>query len=119
MIPALEQLSDNELSQSEYDFSDTLHEIWKQVSHKPPSWVQHILDTQQLWGFTYYKTQEVEEMYGHTWKDTWIMIIDMPQLSWPSFHCQGRADELMALKTEDWATTPTYEALNEEDAFRK
>ncbi|PNP53565.1 hypothetical protein FNYG_15742 [Fusarium nygamai] len=119
MIPALEQLSDDELSQSEYDFSDTLHKIWKQVSHPPPNWVQHILDAQQPWGFTYYKTQEVEEMYGHTWKDTWIMIIDMPQLSWPSIHCQGRADEFMPLKTEDWATPPTYEGLTEEDALRK
>ncbi|KAF5699712.1 hypothetical protein FMUND_14673 [Fusarium mundagurra] len=119
MIPALEQLSDDELSQSEYDFSDTLHKIWKQVSHPPPNWVQHILDAQHPWGFTYYKTQQVEGMYGHTWKDTWIKIINMPQLSWPSIHCQGRADEFMALKTEDWATPPTYEGSAEEDAFHK
>ncbi|RKK74462.1 hypothetical protein BFJ71_g17269 [Fusarium oxysporum] len=117
MIPALERLSDEEFSQP--DFSDTLHEIWKQVSHPPPTWVQHILDAQQPWGFTYYKTREVEEKYGHTWGDTWIMIIDMPQHSWSGIHCQGKADELMALKTEDWATPLPHDGLTEEDAFRK
>ncbi|KAF5251044.1 hypothetical protein FANTH_3805 [Fusarium anthophilum] len=61
MIPVLEELSDEILSQSEYEFSDTLHEIWKQVSHPPPNWIQHIMDTRQPWGFTYYKTKEVEE----------------------------------------------------------
>ncbi|KAF5694861.1 hypothetical protein FDENT_990 [Fusarium denticulatum] len=45
------------------------------------------------------------------------MIIDMPQLSWPDIHCQGKADELKALKTENWATPPPYEGLTEEDAF--
>ncbi|KAI7762951.1 hypothetical protein LZL87_013053 [Fusarium oxysporum] len=46
MIPALARLSDEELSQPDYDFSDTLHEIWKQVSHAPPTWIQHILDAE-------------------------------------------------------------------------
>ncbi|KAF4495467.1 hypothetical protein FAGAP_8400 [Fusarium agapanthi] len=119
MIPAIEELSDEELSQSEYEFNGTLHEIWKQVTHPPPTWIQHILDTRQLWGLTYYKTKEVEEKYGNTWEDTWIMIIDMPQKSWSNIHCQGKVDELMALKTEDWATPPPYEGLTEEDAFRK
>ncbi|CVL03930.1 uncharacterized protein FPRN_11987 [Fusarium proliferatum] len=119
MIPALEELSDEELSHIEDSFSDTLHEIWKQVSHPPPTWIRHILDAQQPWGFTYYKSQGVEEKYGPTWEDTWNMIIDMPQQSWSSIHCQGKRDEFMALKTEDWATPPPCEGLTEEDAFRK
>ncbi|KAL5615723.1 hypothetical protein FOBRF1_004471 [Fusarium oxysporum] len=119
MIPAFGRLSDEELSQSEYDFSNTLHEIWKQVSHAPSTWIQHILDAQRPWGFTYYKTKQVEEKYGRTWKDTWIMIIDMPQQSWSNIHCQGKVHEFMELKTEDWAPPPTYEGLTEDDAFRK
>ncbi|KAF5686388.1 hypothetical protein FCIRC_2944 [Fusarium circinatum] len=119
MIPVLEELSDEILSQSEYEFSDTLHQIWKQVSHPPPTWIQNILETRQPWGFTYYKTKEVEEQYGDTWEDTWIRIVDMPQQSWSNIHCQGKVDELMALKTEDWANPPHCEGLSEEDAFRK
>ncbi|KAF5556903.1 hypothetical protein FMEXI_956 [Fusarium mexicanum] len=119
MIPALEELSDEILSQSEYEFSDTLHQIWKQVSHPPPTWIQHILETRQPWGFTYYKTKEFEEQYGDTWEDTWIRIVDMPQQSWSNTNCQGKVDELMALKTEDWATPSHCEGLSEEDAFRK
>ncbi|KAL9568841.1 hypothetical protein ACKAV7_006986 [Fusarium commune] len=88
----------------------------------------HILDAEQPWGFTYYKTKEVEEKYGRTWEETWIMINDIPQQStvrdvsnatWSSIHCQGKRDEFRALQTEDWATPPTYEGLTEEDAFRK
>ncbi|KAI1015326.1 hypothetical protein LB504_010930 [Fusarium proliferatum] len=119
MIAALGRLSDEELSHIEDSFSDTLHELWKQVSHPPPTWIQHILDAQQPWGFTYYKSKEVEEKYGHTWEDTWIMITDMPQQSWSSIHCQGKVDEFKALHTEDWAVPPTYKGLTEEDAFRK
>ncbi|RGP70199.1 hypothetical protein FSPOR_4099 [Fusarium sporotrichioides] len=99
MIPALDQLSDEQLLQ--------------------PKW--------ESWGLTYYRSQEVEERYDNEWEQVWRMIDDSPQpprdrdardASWFGIHCQGKRGELMALHTEEWATLPHHERNTEDDAFR-
>ncbi|KAF4421778.1 hypothetical protein FACUT_10865 [Fusarium acutatum] len=85
MIPALERLSEEEIlrpaPEEEYlhrqlyehstdkelmaeCFKRECHEkglerIWKQVSPPPPAWIQKIVDSQEEFGFIYYRSREV------------------------------------------------------------
>ncbi|RYO83982.1 hypothetical protein DL762_005884 [Monosporascus cannonballus] len=133
VIPLLEGLSPEELAQMELQDGGATKAIWKQVSPAPPAWIQQIVDTQQPWGFVFYKTREVEQKYGHKWPETWDAIRE--NTSWipyhtgeerplayaclVSIHCRGNKSILKKLWTEDWATGPVAGDLAADDALQR
>ncbi|RSL41286.1 hypothetical protein CEP53_012850 [Fusarium sp. AF-6] len=128
MIPGLEQLPDEERGQDISQYRETLRTIWKRVSPAPPAWIQHILDTQEQWGFVYYRSREVYRKYGHDWESWEMKIMDsqlpstarnMGDATVFSIHCQGKRFGLMGLETEDWPTFQADDNLAEDDDFRK
>ncbi|KAF7548471.1 hypothetical protein G7Z17_g7034 [Cylindrodendrum hubeiense] len=76
IIPHLEHISPDELTQMERNKGDTIKAIWKQIAPPPPAWIQQIVDSQQPWGFVFYKSREVERKFGYDWYDVWGEIKD-------------------------------------------
>ncbi|SPJ91982.1 uncharacterized protein FTOL_13636 [Fusarium torulosum] len=122
MLSGLEKLTDEERAQEGLAFRQTLIKIWKQESHPPPPWIQHIINARKQWGFVYYASREVNQKYGHHWETMWERIQDMsaPQMTtYFSIHCQGHRLTLEKLATEEWPTFHANEQLSEDDDFRK
>lgn len=132
VIPVLESLTAEELARMEEDEGGATLAIWKQVSPAPPAWVQHIADTQQRWGFVFYKSSHVQKMFGRRWDDVWEKIrqrtysIALPEgerdlrfAKLESIHCKGHMSTLQRLWTEQWATVPNLSILADEDALRR
>ena len=132
-IAFLERLSPDDLAQLELQDGGANMAIWKQISPAPPAFVQQIAEAQVPWGFVYYKTREAERKYGHKWSEVWNAINETATYI-PSFyegerslfhaclsgiHCRGNRSTLKKLWTEEWATGPIAEDLDEGAALRR
>ncbi|KAF5648626.1 putative glucan 1 3-beta-glucosidase [Fusarium sp. NRRL 52700] len=112
-----------ELQQKPEDYKDILAGVWKQVSPAPPPWIQHILQTDEQFGFVHYRSREVYKTHWN-WKSVWTQItITWPPLgsSWRFIHCQGEVNRrtLHRLETENWPIFSPNEDMAEDDDLRK
>ncbi|KAF5586831.1 hypothetical protein FPANT_7124 [Fusarium pseudoanthophilum] len=128
MLSELDRLSDEKKAQPLEDFEKMVRSTWRRASHAPPVWIQELLRAQQLWGFVYYKTKEVENPDGRKWSSLLDMVNNTPQPSlardvrgatYFSIHCQGKRDDLVALQTEVWAPATSEGDLDDDGGFRR
>ncbi|KAH7305821.1 hypothetical protein B0I35DRAFT_483578 [Stachybotrys elegans] len=136
VIPVLEKLSPQELAQMEQEKGGSMFaiwtggamlEIWKQVSPPSPPWIQHIADSQQPWGFVFYKSRLVQKRYGHRWDVVWDDIAQNQPTGFGgrykysflgSIHCRGSLSTLKKLWTEVWAPPVSSDDRTGDDGLR-
>ncbi|KAM0470441.1 hypothetical protein ACHAP7_009505 [Fusarium lateritium] len=122
VLSGVEKLSDEERAQTGLSFREILVKIWKQESHPPPAWIQHIIDARKQWGFVYYMSRDVNRKYGSDWEPVWERTKERssPRMAtYFSIHCQGNRLSLQSLMTEEWPTFHANDHLSEDDDVRK